>query len=124
MYMALKHSHLLFVALSVTFLLLRFAIGLKAPQLLQKKFFKIAPHIVDTLLLLTAIGLMFTIQQYPFQQPWLTEKLIGVVAYIALAFFALKGRTLLLRWLGLLGALGWLALVARVAISKTPILFG
>lgn len=124
MYMALKHSHMLFVALSVSFLVVRFLLSLKAPALLQKKFFKIAPHVVDTLLLLTAIGLMITIQQYPFQAPWLTEKLFGLFAYIGLAVMALKGRTLLIRWLAFAGALSWLALVASVAITKTPVLFG
>lgn len=124
MYMALKHSHMLFIALSVSFLAVRFLLSLKAPALLQKKFFKIAPHVVDTFLLLTAIGLMVIIQQYPFQAPWLTEKVFGLFAYIGLAVMALKGRTLLIRWLAFFGALSWLVLVARVAITKTPVLFG
>jgi len=124
MYMALKHSHMLFIALSVSFLAVRFLLSLKAPALLQKKFFKIAPHVVDTFLLLTAVGLMVTIQQYPFQTPWLTDKLFGLFAYIGLAVMALKGRTLTMRWLGFIGALSWLVLVARVAITKTPVLFG
>jgi uncharacterized membrane protein SirB2 len=124
MYMALKHSHMLFIALSVTFLAVRFLLSLKSPALLQNKFLKIAPHVVDTFLLLTAIGLMLTIQQYPFQTPWLTEKLFGLFAYIGLAVMALKGRTLLMRWVGFVGALAWLALVGKVAITKTPMLFG
>jgi uncharacterized membrane protein SirB2 len=124
MYMALKHSHMLFIALSVSFLAVRFLLSLKAPALLQKKFFKIAPHVVDTFLLLTAIGLMVTIQQYPFQTPWLTDKVFGLFAYIGLATMALKGRTLMMRWLGFIGALSWLVLVARVAITKTPVFFG
>ncbi len=124
MYMALKHSHMLFIALSVSFLAVRFLLSLKAPELLQKKFFKIAPHIVDTFLLLTAIGLMFTIQQYPFQAPWLTEKLFVLFAYIGLAVMALKGRTLLMRWIGFVGALSWLVLIAKVAMTKTPLFLG
>lgn len=124
MYMALKHSHMLFIALSVSFLAVRFLLSLRAPELLQKKFFKITPHVVDTFLLLTAIGLMLTIQQYPFQTPWLTEKLFGLFAYIGLAVMALKGRTLLMRWVGFIGALSWLALVAHVAITKTPLFLG
>jgi uncharacterized membrane protein SirB2 len=54
----------------------------------------------------------------------LTEKLFGLFAYIGLAVMALKGRTLLMRWVGFIGALSWLALVAKVAITKTPLLFG
>ena len=124
MYMALKHSHMLFIALSVTFLAVRFLLSLKSPALLQNKFLKIAPHVVDTFLLLTAIGLMLTIQQYPFQTPWLTEKLFGLFAYIGLAVMALKGRTLLMRWVGFVGALSWLAVVAKIAVTKTPLFLG
>lgn len=124
MYMALKHTHLLLVALSLSLLLLRFFLSLKGSPLLQRKFLKIAPHVVDTLLLLSAVGLMLTISQYPFVSPWLTEKLFGVLAYIALGVMALKGRTLLLRSFGLAGALGWLVLVVKVAVTKQPVLFG
>ncbi len=124
MYMALKHTHLLLVAISLSLLLLRFGLSLKDSPLLQRKFLKIVPHVVDTLLLLSAVGLMLTISQYPFVNPWLTEKLFGVLAYIALGVMALKGRTLLLRSFGLAGALGWLVLVVKVAITKQPVLFG
>jgi uncharacterized membrane protein SirB2 len=124
MYMALKHTHLLLVAISLSLLLLRFGLSLKDSPLLQRKFLKIAPHVVDTLLLLSAVGLMLTISQYPFVTPWLTEKLFGVLAYIALGVMALKGRTLLLRSFGLAGALGWLVLVVKVAVTKQPVLFG
>lgn len=121
MYMAFKHLHLLFVALSVALLFIRFALRLKDSVLLQKRFFKIAPHIVDTFLLLSAVALMFTIQQYPFVNSWLTEKIIALFAYVALCFSALKGRTAAIRWLSFLGALGWLGLMVRVALSKHPL---
>lgn len=124
MYMALKHTHLLLVALSLSLLVLRFILSLKRSALLQRKFLKIAPHVVDTLLLLSAVGLMITINQYPFVTPWLTEKFIGILAYIALGVMALKGRTLALRVFAFVGALGWLVLVVKVAITKTPVLFG
>jgi uncharacterized membrane protein SirB2 len=122
--MALKHTHLLLVALSLSLLVLRFILSLKGSALLQRKFLKIAPHVVDTLLLLSAVGLMITINQYPFVTPWLTEKFIGILAYIALGVMALKGRTLALRVFAFVGALGWLVLVVKVAITKTPVLFG
>ncbi|OYW91391.1 MAG: invasion protein, partial [Alishewanella sp. 32-51-5] len=94
---------------------------LKDSALLQRKFFKIAPHVVDTFLLLSAVALMLTIRQYPFVDPWLTEKVIALFAYIALGFSALKGRTVAIRWLSFLGALGWLGLMIRVALSKQPL---
>ncbi len=124
MYMALKHTHLLLVALSVSLLFIRFILAMKDSPLLQKKLLKVLPHVVDTLLLTSAAGLMLMLQQYPFVTPWLTEKFIGLLAYIALGYMALKGRTKALRLMAFLGALGWLALMVRVAVSKTPVLFG
>jgi uncharacterized membrane protein SirB2 len=124
MYMALKHTHLLLVAISLALLTLRFVLSLKGSGLLQHKFLKVAPHVVDTFLLLSAVGLMVTIQQYPFVNPWLTEKLIGVLAYIALGVMAFKGRTTTLKVFAFVGALGWMVLVVKVAITKTPVLFG
>jgi uncharacterized membrane protein SirB2 len=121
MYMAYKHFHLLMVVLSVSFLLVRFAMSLKPAAVLQTKFFKIAPHVIDTLLLLSAVMLMLTLQQYPFVNPWLTEKFLAVLAYIALGVMAFKGRTAAIRWICFLGALGWLGLVLRVAITKQPV---
>jgi uncharacterized membrane protein SirB2 len=121
MYMAYKHVHLLMVVLSVSFLLLRFAMSLKPAAILQTRFFKIAPHVIDTLLLLSAVMLMLALQQYPFVNPWLTEKFLAVLAYIALGVMAFKGRTAPIRWICFLGALGWLGLVLRVAITKQPV---
>ncbi len=121
MYMAYKHLHLLLVVVSVSFLLLRYVMSLKPAAVLQHKFFKIAPHVIDTLLLLSAVMLMLTIKQYPFTSGWLTEKFIAVLAYIALAVMAFRGRTAFIRWLCLLGALGWLGLAVRVALTKQPV---
>lgn len=124
MYLAFKHTHLMLVGISVALLLFRFVLAWRDSPLLQTKLLKIVPHVVDTLLLLSAVALMLTIQQYPFVTPWLTDKLIGLLAYIALGVMALKGRTKVLRVLGLFGAFGWLMLMAKVAVSKTPVLFG
>lgn len=124
MYMAFKHTHLLLVAISLSLLILRFVLSLKGSALLQSKFLKIAPHVVDTLLLLSAVALMVTLGQYPLVNPWLTEKVVGVLAYIALGVMAFKGRTTALRVFAFVGALGWLVLVVKVAITKTPVLFG
>lgn len=121
MYMAFKHLHLLLIVLSVSLLFVRFVLRQKESALLQGKLLRIAPHVIDTFLLLSAVALMLTIKQYPFQDAWLTEKLLALFAYIALGFSALKGRTPAIRWLSFLGALGWLGLMVRVALSKQPL---
>ena len=48
-------------------------------------------------------------------------KFLAVLAYIALAVMAFRGRTAMIRWLCFLGALGWLGLALRVAMTKQPV---
>ncbi len=127
MYMALKHSHMLFIALSVLFFTIRFVLVLRSSPVMQNKFIKVTPHIVDTFLLLTGIGLIMVTGFVPFTDaaPWMTTKLTGVLAYIALGFFTLKvARNNWLRTFGFLGALGWLLMAANTATSKVASIMG
>ena len=59
-------------------------------SLLRAKPIKIIPHIIDTILLVSAILLAMEIYQYPFVHDWLTAKLIALVAYIITGTIALK----------------------------------
>lgn len=124
MYQAIKHFHMLTVAISVLLLCIRFGLMLKDSPLLQRKFLKIVPHANDTLLLASGVYLIYLTGFIPFTSSaaWLTEKLMCVVAYIILGFFALKyGRNKLLRSLAFLAALGWIAMAGYLAVSKLPI---
>lgn len=124
MYFLVKHIHLTCVALSLILLFIRFFWMLRQSPMLDKKLIKVLPHVVDTLLLVSALVLCVLINQYPFEQPWLTEKLFAVVAYIVMGYMCLKGRTKALRWVALAGAMGWIALIVRLAITKQPVFFG
>ncbi|MGB2078762.1 MAG: SirB2 family protein, partial [Vibrio sp.] len=59
MYMAMKHIHLLSIALSVCLLSLRYVLMMMDSPLRDKKLLKILPHAVDTVLLLSGISLIF-----------------------------------------------------------------
>lgn len=124
MYIALKHSHVLFVAISVLLFLLRFFLVQRQSAVMTKRWVKIVPHINDTLLLATAIAMLIISQRAPISDPWVTEKVIGVIGYIAFGFMALKGATSSKRWLGFVIALGWLLALFHVAVSKHTIIFG
>ncbi|RUO80480.1 invasion protein [Idiomarina tyrosinivorans] len=120
MYSAFKHLHLTFIAISVLLFLLRFVWVMRDSAMMQKKWVKIVPHINDTLLLLSAVGLMVMIHQYPFVNTWLTAKLLGLVAYIGFATMALKsagGK----RWLGFALAVITLWYVVNVAVTKSAL---
>lgn len=91
MYFAVKHSHLLLVVLSVVLFYYRFTVHKLMDKPLSK-FFKVIPHIIDTLLLLSAAALCVIIQQYPFVHGWITVKLGFVIGYIVFAILAMKAE--------------------------------
>jgi uncharacterized membrane protein SirB2 len=119
-YLALKALHVGCVITSYSLFVLRGVWMLRGSALLQRRWVKIVPHVVDTLLLTSAILLALTIRQYPFVASWLTAKVIGLVLYIALGTIALKrGRTLTIR------ASAWIAAqlvffyIVAVAVTHT-----
>ncbi len=117
MYSLFKMTHLLMVALTIGLFLLRGRWMLFSPERLQMRWVKITPHIIDTILLASAIGLCITIGQYPLVDGWLTAKLFGLLLYILLGTIALKrGKTKTIRSAALVAALvilGYLLWVAR-----------
>ena len=117
MYFALKHIHLGCAALSLGLFMLRGAWMFSGSPLLDARFARVVPHVIDTMLLASAIGLMLVIRQYPIVQGWLTAKVVGLLVYIVLGTIALKrGRTRLQRSVAFFAALAvfaWIVLTAR-----------
>ncbi len=121
MYFALKHLHLTAVALSFTLFALRAFWMLRESPQLQQRWVKIVPHIIDTVLLVSALSLAWMLQQYPFVDSWLTAKVLALLAYIGLGTVALKrGRTRKIRILALAGAVLSAAYIVSVALSHQP----
>ncbi|OOE54929.1 SirB2 family protein [Salinivibrio kushneri] len=126
-YMALKHTHLLTVVLSLSLFVIRFVWVMRGSEMMNKKWVKVTPHVVDTLLLSTGVALIFVTGFIPFTESgaWLTEKLTCVLAYIALGFVALHySRGKLFRTVAFLGALGWAYAAANLALLKVPHVMG
>lgn len=124
MYFALKHLHMLCAAISIVGFIIRGTMKLSGSALLQKKWLRIAPHVVDTLLLASAIALVVITHQYPFVQNWLTAKLVGLVVYIGLGLVTLRfARTQPARALAYLLAILTFAYIGAVAITKSALPF-
>ena len=123
-YQLAKLVHVSCALLSIAGFTLRGALMLRESTLLQTRFARVAPHVVDTLLLASALVLAWQSRQYPFEQPWLTAKLLALVAYIGLGTVALKhGRSKNVRtvafWLALLVVL----YIVSVALTRNPVGF-
>lgn len=120
-YLLVKHIHMSCVALSGSGFLLRGLLMLKGSPLLRHRLARRLPHVVDTLLLASAVTLAVMSGLYPLQQAWLTAKVLGLLLYIGLGSLALReGRSLRQRrnaWLAALLVFAWLV---SVAITKRP----
>ena len=124
MYTAVKHIHLSIIVISVLLFVLRFIWTVSQSKMMEKKWVKVVPHVVDTVLLLSALTLCVLISQYPFVDAWLTEKVLGLVMYIVMGTIALKpGKSGFMRAVGFVGALSWLAFIAVIAVTKQALLF-
>lgn len=105
-YMLFKTIHMACAVLTLLGFSIRGYWMLTESDLLQKKAVRILPHIIDTLLLLSAIMLVIITGLYPFVVGWVTLKLILLVVYIVLGTFALKrGKTKQSRTLFFIAAL-------------------
>ena len=113
--------HVLCALLSISFFILRGIWMFSGSGLLQKKFVRIAPHVIDTLLLVAAIVLCVMIGQYPFVDSWLTVKLIALVVYIGLGLVTLRfGKTKTIRAIAFAAAILVFGFIVSVALSHNP----
>lgn len=121
MYSVLRHVHVIAAVITISGFVLRGAWMLKSPEKLQHPVVKIAPHIVDSVLLLAGAGLLWALHLNPFTQPWLLAKFIGLFAYIVLGTIAIKrGPTKRIRTMAFVSAIAVFAYIGGVAISKSP----
>ena len=116
-----KALHVASVILSLGGFAARGALMLAASPVLNTRFVRVAPHVVDTVLLASALWLAWLIRQYPFVQGWLTAKVIGLVVYIVLGALALRrGRTRRIRIAAFLGAAATALYIVSVALTHDP----
>lgn len=125
MYLAFKHMHMTLAMISLFGFLLRAFLLLGHSPLLQRKWLRITPHVIDTLLLATALVLVSMLSPFPFSHGWLAAKLLGLVVYIGLGVYTLRiAQTRGKQLTGLLLALLTFSYILAVAFSKSPLPFG
>lgn len=121
-YLALKHLHMSFAALSGTLFFIRGLLMLRDPDgspLRQKTILDRSSHVIDTILLGSALTMVVWSAQYPFVVTWLTVKLIAVVAYIVIGAVALRrGKTRSVRAGAFVIALMIFGYIVKLALTK------
>ncbi len=91
-------------------------------SLLQAKPVRIIPHVVDSLLLLTALVMLFLSDWSVLTDSWLQVKLLALLIYIVLGMLALRFvKRKVFRLASWLLALLVFAYMVMVALYKTPL---
>ena len=119
--------HLTSVALTISLFILRYWWRWSNHPRFQARWVRVLPHIVDSVLLLSGVGLIALTGYLPFtvKGAWLTEKLFGVIIYIVLGFIALgrhRPRGQQAGFIAFMLGLVVLYIIIKLAATKVPIL--
>lgn len=119
-YATLKTVHVVCAVLSIGGFLARWALMIEGSALLRARFVRIAPHVIDTVLLASALAMVWLLRVNPLVEPWLAAKIIALLAYIVVGAFALhRGRTLAVRVAAGVAAIAAVTFIVSVALTKS-----
>ncbi|MEE9548303.1 MAG: SirB2 family protein [Nitrosomonadaceae bacterium] len=122
-YAALKIIHVISVIFSYLLFMLRGIWMMQNSSILQRRWVKILPHVIDTVLLASAVTLVTMIQQYPGMSTWLSTKIGGLLLYIILGMMALRfGKSRKIKIISWIAAQIVFFYIVLVALTKNPTL--
>jgi uncharacterized membrane protein SirB2 len=117
----LKHLHVTCVALSYSLFFLRGLWMLRGTLAVRGRWVRVVPHMVDSVLLASAVMLAVELGVSPFDAPWLAAKIAALLLYIALGAVALRhGRTQGIRLAAWLSAQAVFFYIVGVAVTHDP----
>ena len=122
-YASVRAIHIVCAGISIAFFIARGSMQLADVDWRRWRWLRLAPHLNDTLLLGAAVALALASHQYPLAQPWLTAKVVALLAYIALGMVALRAGTAAVpRLLAFCLGLATAAYIVAVAITRSATL--
>ncbi len=123
-YLIVKSLHVLCAALTfVSFVTRGIWMWRDSPRL-QRRWVRVVPHLVDTVLLVSAGTLVVITHQYPGPVAWLNAKLVALVLYIVLGMIALRrGRSMAARRGAFVAALCVFVYIVLVALTRQHVPF-
>lgn len=90
LYALLKLAHVSCVVISGSLFIYRFGRLSTQPDRPLPKALNVVPHINDTVLLACAVGMLFIAHINPFTTPWLTAKILALLAYIVIGAVCMR----------------------------------
>jgi len=118
-YLQIKFIHLSAVVLSGLGFFVRGVASLQGAAWVKTRVAKTVPHVVDTVLLLTALTMLWQTGFALASLPWLQVKIIGLLAYILLGMVALRPRyALSTRLAAFVAAVLTFSWMVSVAVTK------
>ncbi len=123
-YLPLKSIHMSLAFLSGGLFLIRGIVLLAGSSLATARPVRRLSHVIDSMLLLTALLLLLVMQINPFGTPWLAAKLGFLLAYITFGIQALhRARTQTGRTVAFVLALCCFVMIVTIARSHHPLGF-
>ena len=120
-YALLKTIHQSAVVISFAGFLVRGVGMLNDAAWLRHRAVKTLPHVVDTILIVSAVWLAWILRLTPANAPWISAKIVGLLVYIAVGMIALRfGRSKGVRTSAWIGAMLVFGYIVSVAITKDP----
>ena len=114
----LKELHVAFAYLTVASFVVRGLMSIADSPMRNAKWVRIAPHVIDTFLLLFGVALAVALSLSPLANGWLMAKIIGLLAYIGFGVMAMRARSRPLKIVGFVLAIASVGYIFAVAYSK------
>jgi uncharacterized membrane protein SirB2 len=120
-YALLKPIHMSLALISIAGFILRWGWRMRQSPLARARLVRVVPHLVDTLLLVTAVLMIVTLGHAPVSPAWLTAKIGGLLLYIVLGMVAMRSAPVARRSLpAFSAAVLTFAWIFSVAWTKSP----
>ena len=113
----LKSLHVTLAYITVVGFILRGIWVFVDSPLRKEMWVKIAPHVIDTLLLGAGVLMAINLGLSPLSG-WLAAKLAGLLCYIGFGVLTMRAKVMYLKVLGFVGALASVGYIFSVAMSR------
>jgi len=121
-YAVVKTIHQSAVALSFVGFFARGLASLRGARWVRHRAARTVPHVIDSVLLLSALTLAWSLRGQTQNASWLLPKIAALLVYIGLGVLALRsGGPIALRAAAWVAALATFGYIVSVAITKHPL---